>query len=114
MTGSISAPSIAGYRYSDASSNHAHNYLLPAVFQELRRVAPSRVFDLGCGNGSVANELAQAGYEVVGIDPSTEGITVANEEYPHLQLFEGSAYDNDLVQRFGLFPALIKIGRAHV
>ena len=61
-----------------------------------------RVFELGCGNGSVANVLAQQGWEVTGVDPSSEGIAQANAQWPQLKLFEGSAYD-DLAARFGRF-----------
>lgn len=61
------------------------------------------MFELGCGNGSIANVLQQRGWDVTGVDPSTEGIAQANAQYPHLKLFEGSAYD-DLVARFGQFP----------
>ena len=79
---------LAGYRYGSASSGHAHDYLLPSVKGELasffatRRSlsdadANPRVFDLGCGNGSVANRLSAIGFEVCGVDPSVEGIAQA-------------------------------------
>jgi 2-polyprenyl-6-hydroxyphenyl methylase/3-demethylubiquinone-9 3-methyltransferase len=66
------------------------------------------LFELGCGNGSVANVLAKEGWEVTGVDPSTQGIAQANEQYPHLKLLEGSAYDN-LVERFGQFPLVTSL-----
>lgn len=52
--------------------------------------------------------MTKHGYEVTGVDPSTEGIQHAREQYPGLDLHEGSAYD-DLRGRFGTFPAVISL-----
>jgi 2-polyprenyl-3-methyl-5-hydroxy-6-metoxy-1,4-benzoquinol methylase len=106
---------ISGYRFPTAASSHSHAYLLPTVTAELARHFPGRaadiakrVFDLGCGNGSVAGELARRGYEVQGVDPSTEGIAHANQAHPALALTVGSAYD-DLSEEYGQFPAVISL-----
>jgi SAM-dependent methyltransferase len=40
------------------------------------------VCDLGCGNGYLAGQLANQGYEVVGVDASETGIRLAREHYP--------------------------------
>lgn len=42
-----------------------------------RRVSPRRVLDLACGTGTVAQMLAETGYEVVGVDLSEAMITQA-------------------------------------
>lgn len=111
------AEAISGYRYSGSSHSHAHDYLMPVVRSELAAFFANRppeqgkaksVFDLGCGNGSVAAALAQYGYDPCGVDPSTEGIAQAQAAYPGLRLQTGSAYD-DLVARFGRFPAVISL-----
>jgi 2-polyprenyl-3-methyl-5-hydroxy-6-metoxy-1,4-benzoquinol methylase len=105
---------ISGYRFEDGNHCCSHKYLMPAVRNELAQffqkkfVKDRRVFDLGCGNGSIAAELARQGYTVCGVDPSVEGIAAANAEYPDLQLEAGSAYD-DLVSRYGRFPAVISL-----
>lgn len=103
---------ISGYRYADSTPSCAHSYLMPAVRRELATFfagrEKKRVFDLGCGNGSVAAALAEEGYDITGVDPSSEGITQAQAAYPHLRLEAGSAYD-DLVARFGRFPAVISL-----
>ena len=57
-------PAISGYRYTSSGHSHAHAYLLPTVKAELslKKKAlgkqPARLFDLGCGNGSVAAQIA--------------------------------------------------------
>lgn len=101
-----------GFRWADAAPTHAHSYLLPAVVAELERIKPQlrehRLFDLGCGNGSVAYALSQAGWDVSGVDPSAEGIEQARTAYPRLKLQVGSAYD-DLASRYGRFPVVISL-----
>lgn len=91
---------------------HAHAYLLPTVERLItlhaQRSAPRRIFDLGCGNGSVAAHFTSRGFEVVGVDPATEGIAQANRNYPELQLKIGSAYD-ELSASFGTFPVVISL-----
>jgi 2-polyprenyl-3-methyl-5-hydroxy-6-metoxy-1,4-benzoquinol methylase len=67
-----------------------------------------RLFELGCGNGSVAHELSKRGWDVTGVDPSVEGIQQAHAAYPKLKLSNGSAYD-DLAARYGRFPVVASL-----
>lgn len=101
---------VTDYRYGDASPSHTHSYLWDKVVELLGQCSapPSSVFEIGCGNGATANMLAQKGYEVVGVDTSEDGITMANKEYPELNLFRGSAYDA-LADKYGTFPAVISL-----
>ena len=103
--------SIVQYPYDTSGLGFHHEYILPGVEAALREQGirpPARVFDLGCGNGSVAAHLATAGFQVSGIDPSEEGIAQAKAAYPGLDLRSGSAYD-DLAADFGTFPAVISL-----
>jgi 2-polyprenyl-6-hydroxyphenyl methylase/3-demethylubiquinone-9 3-methyltransferase len=101
---------LSGYRYEDAQLNASHDYLLPAVRAILASLSPShrRIFEVGCGNGSVANALSELGFEVTGIDASEEGITQAHQSLPDLNLHLGSAYDNLGIQ-YGQFPVVISL-----
>lgn len=94
----VSGNSISGYIWNDSMLNDAHNFLLPALLNELKKVdiEDKKVFEVGCSNGSVANKLSLAGYSVVGVDPSLDGIKEANLAFPGLNLFQGSAYDNHI------------------
>ena len=100
----------AKYVYRDAAPSHAHAYLLPTLMEELDRLPSNRkrIFDVGCGNGSVAGALASRGWEPVGVDPSEAGIAEARKAYPDLSLQIGSAYD-DLADRYGNCPAVISL-----
>jgi 2-polyprenyl-6-hydroxyphenyl methylase/3-demethylubiquinone-9 3-methyltransferase len=104
---------ISGYRYDNGTLGCSHAYLLPAVMEELSRVRKNnplatRLFELGCGNGSVANAFTQSGWDVTGVDPSGDGISHAKANYANLKLDHGSAYD-DLVARFGRFPVVTSL-----
>jgi 2-polyprenyl-3-methyl-5-hydroxy-6-metoxy-1,4-benzoquinol methylase len=103
---------IDGYEYSDASGTPAHQYLLPALDEILASLslppARKRIFELGCGNGAVADWLSNRGYEVVGVDPSSQGVSQARRRYPSLRLGEGSCYDN-LKDAYGTFPLVLSL-----
>lgn len=107
------AAAIDGYAYQDVECGHMHGLLVPALLDEIRAVpgmsgTGAAVFDLGCGNGSVAAEVAQAGYKVTGCDPSVTGIEMAQRHWPELKLETGSAYD-DLASRYGSFPLVYSL-----
>jgi 2-polyprenyl-6-hydroxyphenyl methylase/3-demethylubiquinone-9 3-methyltransferase len=105
---------ISGYRYASASASQSHSYILPTVkslIDERRKQLDgraARLFDLGCGNGSVAATFSDAGWDVTGVDPSSEGIAKAQMSYPDLKLMEGSAY-SDLASTFGQFPIVVSL-----
>jgi len=106
--------SASGYRYTNAANSHAHAYLLPTVKEELATIhkrlgnPPPRLFDLGCGNGSVGALLADRGWSVTGVDPSSEGVAHAQKANRLLRFEEGSAYD-DLAAKYGRFAAVINL-----
>ena len=97
--------------YSDAHALVSHEYLLPkvcAIIDGLAAGKPTRIFDVGAGNGSVANELCRGGHQVTGVDPSATGVAQANKAYPAIRIELGSAYD-DLAQRYGRFPVVLSL-----
>jgi 2-polyprenyl-6-hydroxyphenyl methylase/3-demethylubiquinone-9 3-methyltransferase len=105
---------IAGYEFKDESASGSHVILLPPLRSELKRLVAAkpdmtrRLFDLGCGNGSIGNALAKDGWDVTGVDPSSSGIESAQRAYPHLHLATGSAYQ-DLVAQYGRFPVVVSL-----
>ena len=85
---------------------------MPAVSRVLDKLTvparARRLFELGCGNGSVAYELTRRGWDLTGVDPSAEGIEQAQAAYPELKLACGSAYD-DLATQYGQFPVVLSL-----
>ena len=53
-----------------------------------------RVVDIGCGNGALCRELANRGYEVVGCEPSADGVRYAQSAAPQL-VFHQIGVDDD-------------------
>ncbi len=108
----IETENISGYQWENAETNDSHDYLLPAVVGELNKLKNilqvAKLFDLGCGNGSLAHQYTQLGWDVVGVDPSAQGIAQANAEYPNIKLLKGSAYD-DLKSLYGTFPVVTSL-----
>lgn len=103
---------ISGYVWENAELTYSHGYLLPALKALLARESlpqdRKRLFELGCGNGSVASELVRLGWEVTGVDPSEQGIAQANARFPTIPLRLGSAYD-DLAAQYGTFPVVVSM-----
>lgn len=97
-----------GYHYDDGDHNSSHQYLLPGVSAAISGLQPGRMFDLGCGNGSVAKYFTDAGWTVTGVDPSEKGVTQAQANYPDLDLRLGSAYE-DLAGKYGTFPLVLSL-----
>lgn len=101
-------PSYSEYRYNDSGLNPSHEYLLPTVKKILSSAKPSRVIDIGCGNGSAASFLTALGHEVTGVDASESGITQARENFPNIRFEQLSAY-SDLGTAYGKFSAVIAL-----
>jgi len=103
---------MSGYAYGDSALNASHEYLLPAVQELLASLnlaqEQRRIFELGCGNGAVADALTRQGYHVTGIDASVQGIEQARQTRPHLSLKLGSVYDR-LAAQHGRFPVVLSL-----
>jgi len=56
-----------------------------AVIEWLQPAKGEKILDVGCGTGQLANEIAQHGAVVTGIDKSPEMIEKAKAAYPNLQ-----------------------------
>jgi 2-polyprenyl-3-methyl-5-hydroxy-6-metoxy-1,4-benzoquinol methylase len=91
------------FEWAHEQPSAAHAYLLPAVLAALRRGAPARVLDLGCGNGVFTARIVENGFTVVGLDASASGIAIAQRLLPGAELLQWSLEDPlppSLHQRF--------------
>jgi SAM-dependent methyltransferase len=64
----------------------------PGILELLRdnTITTGLVVDLGCGSGIWARKLADAGYQVVGVDLSTSMIDLARQQVPEAQFHVAS------------------------
>ncbi len=59
-----------------------------------------RILDLGCGTGYLAQQIATAGAEVIGVDQSVAMITQARQSYPHLTFEVKDGEKLDFLEQF--------------
>jgi 2-polyprenyl-3-methyl-5-hydroxy-6-metoxy-1,4-benzoquinol methylase len=87
------------YGWKDGCPTGAHEYLLPKV-RALLPLPPARIVDLGSGNGYLAGQLAAMGFEVVGVEPSPDGVANARTMNPSVRFIQASMED-DLASMVG-------------
>lgn len=81
-----------------------HAHFMPHVLALSGNLGPGvRVLDIGCGNGFACGIFLAQGCEVVGVDLSEQGITLARQTHPRGR-FEVLAAERDILQRLGEKP----------
>jgi len=91
-------PEHRQFGWKDSGPNCAHEYILPAVFEQIDTLyhgKPVQILDIGCGNGYVAAKLVQRGNTLTGIDVSQDGIDIARAAYPNIRFEVRSLYEDD-------------------
>jgi 2-polyprenyl-3-methyl-5-hydroxy-6-metoxy-1,4-benzoquinol methylase len=91
------------YRWTGAGPTKSTPYVTEMVLRELP-IPPLRVLDVGCGNGITTAAVADAGYEVVGVDPSESGIEIASRLYGDRAKFHVSGADPNLLDEIDEGP----------
>jgi len=86
------------YHYSNSHQTYAHQYLRPTLVKLIKeslrsQSAKVRILELGCGNGNFCGVLSEYGYDVVGVEPSEEGVSIAAKAYPNCSFTNGNIYD---------------------
>jgi len=85
------------YGFGDARASHMHARFMPAIYDLAGPIgAGTRVLDVGCGNGYTCGELRKRGCDVVGIDLSESGVSIARRAYPDCRFEIASATDDFL------------------
>jgi trans-aconitate methyltransferase len=57
------------------------------------------IVDLGCGTGSITNEIAVSGAKLIGVDSSPSMIQRAKEKFPKIEFIEANATDFQISQK---------------
>jgi 2-polyprenyl-3-methyl-5-hydroxy-6-metoxy-1,4-benzoquinol methylase len=102
------------YIWEDGNLTNAHSFLLKPLLSMLpppisANGTPTRILDLGCGNGSMSNVLAQKGYQVLGIEESGQGIMNAKQSFPKCEFIQRSIYDLPYSQLIQSFDVVISV-----
>lgn len=85
------------------AQNYANNFAFvpqygQAVLDLVDAPNGSFIVDLGCGNGSLTQELTDRGHRVLGIDASEEMLALAQQQHPSLDFKLGNALTFKLEQ----------------
>ena len=92
------------YGFADAAESHMHRLFMPHVMALAGVLTRgTRVLDVGCGNGAACGEFIRRGCNVVGIDLSEQGITLARSAHP-CGRFEILAADELILDRLHESP----------
>lgn len=99
------------YQYQDSTLTHTYSYLTLTILSMLSEKVNSgaRILDLGCGNGSLSNLIAQQGYEVVGVEDSASGIAIARQKFPDCQFIQASIYNLPNAELLNAFDVVIAV-----
>ena len=107
------APSerLGNYHFAlEGEPRHQPLYLNFVLAQLRSNPGVKRVLDVGCGDGNFTASLADAGYQMLGLDGNAEIISAATKSYPAVRFAQASAYD-DFAGAFDdeLFDAVVSI-----
>jgi len=81
-------------RYDASLPAHVvEHYLRKRVDFVLANCPPGRGLDVGCGTGALAARLADAGYEMAGVDPSEGMLEVLRDRAPAVEAVQGDGTD---------------------
>ncbi len=97
------------FKWTSPESEESHSYLLPVLRHELLNLRPRLILDLGCGNGALSGQIAEWGYEIVGLDSSRSGIDIAKKSFPQLTFIHHDinfSLPDDLCGKFDVVVSL--------
>lgn len=84
-----------------------HQWIDQVVMQLIEKYKPKRILDLGCGNGVLTKKIADAGYDIVGVDPSESGIAEAKRMHPGVEFKVCGVYDDPEHYDLGDFDLVV-------
>ena len=85
---------VDDYGWDSIQGPYSCSYISPRILSLLKKLGVHRVLDLGSGNGKLCSQLADHGYEVVGIEVDEKGIKIARSAYPELTFYNFGVEDD--------------------
>ncbi|MGB2962492.1 MAG: class I SAM-dependent methyltransferase [Anaerolineales bacterium] len=100
---------VDDYGWDSIEGPHSCAYITPRILSLLKKLGVRRVLDLGSGNGMLCSQLADQGYEVVGVEVDEKGISIARSAYPEVDFYNFSVEDdpNDFLKDETPFEVII-------
>lgn len=85
---------VDSYGWSEESRPPSESYLHPEIMSIISGIKPTKVLDLGCGNGDLCKLMHENGHECIGVDADEQGIDVASKKYPDIKFIATGVYDD--------------------
>jgi len=105
----ISKYSWEGYPENWVRKNSNLNDCVIRILREIKESSgDSKVFELGCGNGSFTSQINKEGFDVTGVDPSPVAIQQAKQNHSSLSFYMGSS-EEELALKYGTFSIVVSL-----
>ncbi|OUU51303.1 MAG: hypothetical protein CBC25_05780 [Pelagibacteraceae bacterium TMED65] len=85
---------IADYKWDLHGKPDCFNFYQRHLIQEIIKLKPKKILDIGSGNGYFCNILKKYCDRIDGIEPSLRGYEISKKEYSDLNFYNKSCYDN--------------------
>jgi 2-polyprenyl-3-methyl-5-hydroxy-6-metoxy-1,4-benzoquinol methylase len=82
------------YKFHAGYEPHTNKLFEPVISRYIRDHNVKSLLDIGCGNGTLARDIAARGVAVVGMDPSESGIEEARKNCPTGKFYHLGIYDD--------------------
>ena len=101
--------------YSSTDGKEVHpppcsqGYINPLILSLLQQESSCRILGLGFGNATLCQYLAFHGFDLVGVEPDAQGVSIAREQTPSATFYQlGVEGDPSVItQAEGLFDAVV-------
>lgn len=88
---------------------HSEVEYISSLIEKIGIKAAGSLLDIGCGTGKHAAEFIECGYEVFGVDLSSEMLRIAKENVPNCKFKRGRAEDFTIDKQFGIVASLFHV-----
>lgn len=88
---------VDNYGWNSVAGPESCGYIAPKVLQILERLRPSRVCDIGSGNGVLAAAIDQSGRYVAGVEYDEDGVELSKAKYPKINFYNLGVQDDPTV-----------------
>ncbi len=85
---------VGDYGWESAERPRSCDYVAPKILEILSKSGPSRVLDLGCGNGQLCAQMVQAGHHLVGVEYDQAGVEIARKTYSGISFHNFGVQDD--------------------
>jgi predicted RNA methylase len=72
---------VTNYGWNSSEGPDSCSYISPKILELLSELQASRVLDLGCGNGKLCSEIAQAGLYAVEVEYDRTGMEMHDSDF---------------------------------